>query len=111
MSNIYDQAHVLAKTLKASPEYTNYLAVKAKVDTKPELADMLNDLQEKSIAVQAQQMMGGGAADPEAMAQIQNLYGILMRDPLAMEYLQAEFAFSRMVSDVYKIIGDAVKGE
>ena len=68
-------------------------------------------MERKKVLMVMTQMMGGGAADPEAMAQIQNLYGILMRDPLAMEYLQAEFAFSRMVSDVYKIIGDAVKGE
>ena len=43
----------------------------------------------------------------EDINNIQQLYGILMRDPLAGEYLQAEMRFSMMMNDVYKIIGEA----
>ncbi len=111
MSNVYDQAHILARSMKASPEYSTYLAVKQRVNAKPELAEMLNDFQEKNMQLQTQQILAGGQAEPEMMEQIQSLYGILMRDPLAAEYLQAEFAFTRMVTDVYKILGDAVQGE
>jgi hypothetical protein len=31
----------------------------------------------------------------------------MMRDPLAMQYLQAQMRFSIMMNDVFKIIGEA----
>jgi hypothetical protein len=40
---------------------------------------------------------------------MQNLSQILMRDPLAAEYLQAEMRFTLMVNDVYEILGGAIK--
>lgn len=108
--NVYDEAHALARALKESPEYKNYMAVKESVNAKPELAGALNDFQEKQFALQAQQMLGGeGGAPPEMMEQVQELYQILARDPLAAQYLQAEFAFTRLVSDVYGIVGEVVR--
>ena len=43
------------------------------------------------------------------MQQYQSLYGIVLQDPLAAEYLQSEMAFSQIVADIYGIIGDAIK--
>lgn len=106
--NIYDHAHNLARAIKESPEYNNYISMKERVSESPELSEMLADFQQKQFQFQAQQMMGG-APPSEVMEQIQNLYGILAQDPLAAEYLQAEIAFSRMVSDVYVILGEVIK--
>ncbi|MBR5488988.1 MAG: YlbF family regulator, partial [Firmicutes bacterium] len=55
---------------------------------------------------QTKQMMGE-QVDSNAMAQIQQLASIMMRDPLAMQYLQAQMRFSIMMNDVFKIIGEA----
>jgi cell fate (sporulation/competence/biofilm development) regulator YlbF (YheA/YmcA/DUF963 family) len=52
--------------------------------------------------------MMGQQMDPNDMAQIQTLYGILMSDPLAAEYMQCEMRFSIMINDVMKIIGEVV---
>ena len=40
--------------------------------------------------------------------QIQNLYQIIMKDPLAAQYMQAQMRFSLMMNDVYKILGDVM---
>ena len=52
--------------------------------------------------------MMGQQMDTDAMAQIQNLYGILLQDPLAAEYLQCEMRFSLMMNDVYQILSEVI---
>ena len=106
--NVYDQAHILARALKDSQEYKTYIEIKEKVNANPELTEMLNDFQSKQFQLQAQQMMGG-EMPADATEQLQSLYQILMADPLAAQYLQAEFAFTRMVSEIYSIIGEVVQ--
>jgi len=106
--NVYDEAHALARALKESPEYKGYMEVKDKVSQNEELSAMINDFQQKQFQFQAQQVLG---QEPETdmMQQIQDLYQILAKDPLAYEYIQAEFAFTRMVSEVYAILGEVIK--
>lgn len=108
MDNIQDKAHELARMIKTSPQYQEYMRVKEKVGQNPELTEMVNDFQSKQFELQKMQM-AGQELGPDMMQQVQNLYGILMKDPLAAEYVQAEVQFSLMVNDVYQIIADAVK--
>ena len=105
--NVYDQAHGLAKAIKESQEFIQYDALKKQIDANPQLAQMVKDVQTKQFELQAKQMMGE-QPDAETMAQVQQLAAIMMRDPLAMQYMQAQMRFSIMMNDVYKIIGDAV---
>jgi cell fate (sporulation/competence/biofilm development) regulator YlbF (YheA/YmcA/DUF963 family) len=106
--NVYDEAHALAKALKESPEYRNYMQLKDRVSENEDLAESINDFQQKQFEIQTQTILG---KEPESdmMEQIQNLYEILLRDPLAAQYLQAEYAFTRLVSDVYQILGEVIK--
>lgn len=108
MNNVYDCAHELARALKESPEYKTYSELKEKVSENAELSEMLNDFQQKQFQLQAQQVLG---AEPETdmMEQVQNLYQIILRDPIAAQYLQAEFGFTRVVSDIYGILGEVIK--
>lgn len=106
--NVYDEAHLLARALKESSEYQTYMAMKEKVSANVELSEMLNDFQQKQFQIQAQQVLGGQLG-AEIAEQTQNLYQILAKDPLAAEYLQAEFAFTKLVSDVYGILGEVIK--
>jgi cell fate (sporulation/competence/biofilm development) regulator YlbF (YheA/YmcA/DUF963 family) len=68
---------------------------------------MLNDFQTRQFEMQAKQMMGEAPA-ADANAQIQELYNIMMRDPLSAQYLQCEVRFSMMMNDVYKILGEVM---
>ena len=68
---------------------------------------MVKDFQAKQFEVQAKQMMGESVG-PEVMNQVQELYQIMGRDPLAAQYMQAEMRFSLMMNDVYKILGEAI---
>ena len=52
-------------------------------------------------------MMGEESA-PDMNQQIQNLYQIIVKDPMAAQYMQAEMRFSLMMNDVYKILGEVM---
>lgn len=106
--NVHDEAHNLARAIKESPEYKEYVRLKDTASQNEELAAMLNDFQAKQFEIQAKQMMGEELG-PELMEQIQSLYQILMKDPLASQYVQAEMRFSLLVNDVYTILGEVIK--
>lgn len=106
--NVYDEAHNLDRALKESEEYKQYVDLKATASQNEELTAMLNDFQSKQFELQAKQMMGGELG-PEMMEQIQSLYQILMKDPLAAQYVQAEMRFSMLVNEVYGILGEVIK--
>ncbi len=105
--NVYDHAHALARAIKESDEYKQYMELKAKVSENDELSASLNDFQQKQFQYQAQQMMGV-EGDASMMEQIQSLAQILMRDPLAAQYMQAEITFSMMFASVSKILQEAI---
>lgn len=105
--NVYDKAHELASAIKGCQEFKDYDRLKKQVETNPELNEMIKDFQSKQFEIQAKQMMGeelGG----DVMQGIQDMYQIIMKDPLATEYMQAEMRFSLMMNDVYKILGDVM---
>lgn len=104
--NVYDQAHGLSQAIKASQEFIQYDALKKKIDADPALSQMVKEVQTKQFELQAKQMMGE-QIDPATVSQFQELFGIMMRDPLAMQYMEAQMRFSIMMNDVYKIIGEA----
>ena len=106
--NVHDEAHNLARAIKESQEYKDYAAIKETASGNEELAAMLNDFQAKQFEIQAKQLMGEELG-PELMEQIQSLGQILMRDPLAAQYIQAEMRFSMLVNDVYNILGEVIK--
>ena len=105
--NVYDQAHILAEAIRKSEEFIEYDKLKQVLDQNEELSRVIKDFQAKQFQIQAKQMMGEGEND-DIMAQIQELYGIIMQDPMAAQYMQAEMRFSLMMNDVYKIVGEVM---
>lgn len=110
MQNVYDIAHELTRSLKETDQYKDYAAAKKKIDANPSLAKMIEDFQQKSMEIQTKQMMGE-EADKDAMAQFQQAYSIVLSDPLAAEYMQKQLLLSQIVSEIYGIIGEALKFE
>ena len=105
--NVYDQAHNLARAIKESEEFKQYDYLKKVIDQKEDLSKMVKDFQAKQFEIQAKQMMGEEVG-PEMMQGIQELYQIIMTDPTASQYMQAEMRFSLMMNDVYKILGEVM---
>ena len=105
--NVYNEAHNLARAIRESEEFKQYEEIKKSISSNQPLTEMLNDFQTKQFELQAKLMMGE-ATPPDANAQIQELYNIMMKDPLSAQYLQCEVRFSMMMNDVYKILGEVM---
>lgn len=105
--NVYEETHRLVQAIKESEEFKTLQETKVKLEENKELADAVKDFEKKSAELQAKQMLGEEDTS-EMLQKVSELSAILMQDPLAAEYLQAQIRFSIMIKDVFDILGEAV---
>ena len=105
--NVYDEAHSLAKAIKESNEFKEFDRMRIAVDNNKECSDMLKELQELQMQLQAAQI-AGQTPDSNLVTRFQSLSTMIATKPLAAQYLQAQGAFMVMMNDVFGIIGEAM---
>lgn len=105
--NIYDTANKLAQELKQSEEYINYKMAKETLNLKPELKKKIEEFEMARYDAQITAMQTG-KNDEEKTKKMQQLYIELFEDADAEKFFDAETKFNIILSDVNKIIGDAV---
>ncbi len=110
MQNVYDIAHELVRSLKETDQYKDLAEANAKIKGNEQISAMMEDFQKKSMELQTKQMTGQAPTEEE-MAQFQQLYAIVMSDPLASGYFAAQMNLSTIIGDIYKIIGEALDFE
>lgn len=103
-----DVAHELARTLKESDEFKQFLKSKEKVMSDSNNHKMIRDFQLKQWEVREAQMLETEVSE-EKQQELERLYSLVSLNPAAREYLEAEFEVSRMVNDIQKIIGEAIQ--
>ena len=105
--NVYDEAHSLAKAIKESNEFLEFDKVRQEVNADKEVSEMIAEMQKLQLELQATQISG---TEPNAdlMSRIQSLSTMMATKPLAAKFMQSEAAFSIMMNDVFKIIGEAM---
>ena len=106
--NVYDEAHSLAKAIRESNEFKEFDRIRKAVDDDKETSDMLKELTELQMQLQTAQLTGQ-QPDKDTFARFQSLNTMAMTKPLAMQYLQAQFALATMMNDVFGIVGEAIK--
>ena len=106
--NVYDEAHNLAKAIKESNEFKEFDRIRKEVDGDKETSDMLKELTELQVQLQTAQMVGQ-QPDKDVFARFQSLNTMAMTKPLAMQYMQAQYALATMMNDVFGIVGEAIK--
>ncbi len=106
MKNIHDGARELAKALKESEEYSQFKAAKEAAFQNETTKGLLK--QYHQLQLQAQAALMSGNKNEEGMQQLQKLGELLQMDANAGAYLIAEYRLSKMLGDVYKILGEAI---
>ena len=106
--NVYDKAHNLAKAIKESNEFKEFDRIRKEVDDDKETSDMLKELTELQVQLQTAQMVGQ-QPEKDVFARFQSLNTMAMTKPLAMQYMQAQYALATMMNDVFGIVGEAIK--
>ncbi|NLY49781.1 MAG: YlbF family regulator [Firmicutes bacterium] len=106
--NVYDEAHSLARSLRGSVEFQTLLKAREALDAEPEKLKRVQDLKIKEIELQAR-VLAGEKVSQERMEALRQMIDILLLDPTVRSYLEAEGRFTRLFTDIQKIIADAVK--
>lgn len=106
--NPYDKVHELVRSIKESQEVKEYLQIKEEIYQDEKNKEMIKDFREKQMEVQSL-LMQGQEAESEKMEKLQNLYQILASNVKIKEFFDKEVRFDVMLSDIYKIIGEALK--
>jgi cell fate (sporulation/competence/biofilm development) regulator YlbF (YheA/YmcA/DUF963 family) len=105
--NPYDLAHQLAKALSESDEYKEYKKARELLEQDPKAKEMVKDLREKQLEVEAQKL--SGKPSDEATKALENLYNIAKFNSLVSKYLESEHRFAFMMMDIQKILAKAVE--
>lgn len=106
--NIYDTANNLAKELKESNEYKEYKKLKEEIGTNLEIKAKIDEFEKARYEIQLASIQGGNQDEQKTMA-IQNMYMELIQNELVRDYFDAELKFNVILTDINKIIGEAVE--
>ncbi|AZR73809.1 hypothetical protein BBF96_10680 [Anoxybacter fermentans] len=101
--SVYDKAYELAREIKNSNEYQDYLKVKKEVEADETTKKMLLDYQRKQFELQSKQMMGQKLEDAE-VEQFEKLAEVVQMNITIRRYLELERRLIVMMNDVQRII-------
>ena len=105
---VYDKCQALAASLKSSREYVEFKEIKEKVMKEFGLKDKIDEF-EKIRYEEQLLLIQGEEQNLAKMQKLQDLYNILINDPIVKDYFEKEVRFNLMIADVNKMIGEAIK--
>ena len=108
MMNVYDTANRLAGEIKESEEYMNYKMARQALALNPDLKKKIGEFEVARYDAQLTQMQTG-KEDVEKANKMKELYAELIQIEEAKKYFDAEMKFNILLTDVNKIIGEAVR--
>ena len=103
--NVYDQAHALARSLKETDEYKEFIRLKQLAYEDATNKALLDEYKRMQFKMQAR-AASGESMDTEDMQKLQRIASLLQLNEDARDYMLAEFRFQKMLADIYKILGD-----
>ncbi len=106
--NVYDDVNNLARSLRESKEYKEYKTAKDAVNADPDLKNKIDEFEKIRYEEQVLALQGEKQTE-EKMKKLQDLYSILVQNPMVKDYFDKEVRFNVMIADVNRIIGDAIK--
>ena len=105
MTNVYDTANQLARELKETEEYREYHRLKEIAYDDSTNKALLDELKRLQFKMQAKAASGEKPED-EDMQKLMRISSLLQMNSDASAYIVAEFRFQKLITDIYKILGD-----
>lgn len=106
--NLYDKAHDLARALQSTQEFQLLQDLKKRVDQDPSVKKILDDFRRRQWELETRRLMGEEVTEDD-LGQMTRLQEALSMNDTARRYLEAEYRFGMMYSDIHKILGEAVR--
>ena len=110
MNSIDSAVNSLIKAIYESTQYKTFNKLKAKIDEEEEIKNSLNQFRNKRFLLESQSQNGINPSKEDIKA-LQEMYSSLMMNPEVSAFLQSEISLSKMVLEIYKEIGEALKFE
>jgi|AntRauTorckE6833_2_1112554.scaffolds.fasta_scaffold00175_3 cell fate (sporulation/competence/biofilm development) regulator YlbF (YheA/YmcA/DUF963 family) len=101
--SVYDLANRMARQIKKSDEYKEYLKKREKVVSNEKTKEMLLDFQQEQMKLQAKQLSGEDLSEEEK-EKLENLRELVELNSNLKQYLQAEYKVNVMLNDIQKIV-------
>ena len=108
MMNVYDTANRLAAEIRQSEEYVNYKMAREALALNLDLKKKIGEFEVARYDAQLTQMQTG-KEDIDKTNKMKELYAELIQIDDAKKYFDAEMKFNILLTDVNKIIGEAVR--
>lgn len=105
---VYDTANRLAQEIKDSEEYKEYKKLKDEIYNNVEKKNKVEEFEKLRYEVQLMTYTGE-AKDEEKNKKLKELYATLIEDDEIKKYFDLEIKFNVMITDVNKIIAEAIK--
>lgn len=103
---VYDKANELAALISESDEYKRYKSLKDELYEADTTKKMLLDYKKLQFEAQAV-YLSGKEVPAETMDKLKKIGEVLQFNPKITEFFAAEYRFQTLISDIYKIIGQA----
>lgn len=101
------KAYELAKALAECPEYLKLKEARAVVEEREAARIMLQDAQKKQAKLREKYAAGEEITDME-LEDLQKTMELISFNPYIRDLIQAEYAFSELMGEVWEIIGEAI---
>ena len=109
---IYDTANRLAEEIRNSEQYKKLKESKEKLfadQTKKKLIEEFEKLKQEVQIMEIRRQNNEEIDEEDKKVKVAKLYNVLIENKDIKEYFDFEIEFSKMMSDINKIIGDAIK--
>ena len=109
---IYDTTNKLAEEIKNSMQYKNLKESKEKLFADPEKKELIEEFEKLKQEVQIMEIKRENNQEideEDKKLKVAKLYNVLIENKDIKQYFDYEIEFSRMMADINKIIGDAIK--
>lgn len=106
--NIYDTVNKLAYEIKESEEYKKFKELKEEISKDIETSNKIQEFEKLRYEVQLASIQGIEQENEKAV-ELQKMYVDLVKEEKVREYFEVELKFNIILTDINKIIGEAVE--
>ncbi|NLK08325.1 MAG: hypothetical protein GX316_06435 [Firmicutes bacterium] len=105
--SVQRKAHELANALAASPEYARLQAAQEEIEERQAAKIMLQDARKKEMLLREKHASGEDISESE-LADLQKTVELVSFNPYIRELMEAEYALSEMLMEIWAVITEAV---
>ena len=109
---IYDTVNRLSEEIRSSSQYKNLKESKEKLfadQQKKSLIEEFEKLKQEVQIMELKRQNNQEIDEEDKKVKVAKLYNVLIENKDIKEYFDYEIEFSKMIADINKIIGDAIK--